>query len=140
MLFRSTQVRAAADMIGKAKKPVVLLGRGAMTPDAMAAAQQLAQRVGALIATTLVAKGTLADSEYYVGVSGLFAAREVLQLFDEADCVIAVGARVSTHTIAGGSAYPNARFVHIDIEPHKMMGNAQGAHCYVQGEIGRAHV
>jgi thiamine pyrophosphate-dependent acetolactate synthase large subunit-like protein len=129
-----TQVRAAADMIGKAKKPVVLLGRGAMTPDAMAAAQQLAQRVGALIATTLVAKGTLADSEYYVGVSGLFAAREVLQLFDEADCVIAVGARVSTHTIAGGSAYPNARFVHIDIEPHKMMGNAQGAHCYVQGD------
>jgi acetolactate synthase I/II/III large subunit len=67
-------------------------------------------------------------------VSGLFAAREVLQLFDEADCVIAVGARVSTHTIAGGSAYPNARFVHIDIESHKMMGNAQGAHCYVQGD------
>ena len=128
------RVRAAADIIAKAKKPVVLLGRGAMTPEAMAAAKQLAQRIGGLIATTLVAKGTLADSEYYVGVSGLFAAREVLQLFDEADCVIAVGARVSTHTIAGGSAYPNASFVHIDIEPHKMMGNAQGAHCYVQGD------
>jgi acetolactate synthase-1/2/3 large subunit len=128
------RVRAAADIISKAKKPVLLLGRGAMTPEAMAAAKLLAPRIGALIATTLVAKGTLADSDYYVGVSGLFAAREVLQLFGEADCVIAVGARVSTHTIAGGTAYPNARFVHIDIEPHKMMGNAQGAHCYVQGD------
>jgi acetolactate synthase I/II/III large subunit len=47
------RVREAADIIGKAKKPVVLLGRGAMTPDAMAAAKQLAQRIGALIATTL---------------------------------------------------------------------------------------
>lgn len=128
------RVRAAADIISKAKKPVLLLGRGSMTPEAMAAAKLLAPRIGALIATTLVAKGTLADSDYYVGVSGLFAAREVLQLFGEADCVIAVGARVSTHTIAGGTAYPNARFVHIDIEPHKMMGNAQGAHCYVQGD------
>ncbi len=128
------RVRAAADIISKAKKPVLLLGRGAMTPEAMAAAKLLAPRIGALIATTLVAKGTLADSDYYVGVSGLFAAREVLQLFGEADCVIAVGARVSAHAIAGGTAYPNARFVHIDIEPHKMMGNAQGAHCYVQGD------
>jgi acetolactate synthase I/II/III large subunit len=128
------RVRAAADIIGKSKKPVIVLGRGAMSPAAQAAALQLSQRTGALLATTLVAKGTLADAEYYVGVSGLFAAREVLQLFEEADCVIAVGARLSTHTIAGGTAYPKARYVHIDIESHKMMGNANGADCYVQGD------
>ena len=69
-----------------------------------------------------------------MGVSGLFAAREVIQLFEESDCVIAVGARLSTHTISGGTIYPKARFVHIDIEPHKMMGNGQGASCYVQGD------
>ena len=128
------RVRTAADIIKQSKKPVIVLGRGAMSPDAQAAAKQLSQRIGALLATTLVAKGTLADAEYYVGVSGLFAAREVLQLFEEADCVIAVGARLSTHTIAGGTAYPKARFVHIDIESHKMMGNANGADCYVQGD------
>jgi thiamine pyrophosphate-dependent acetolactate synthase large subunit-like protein len=128
------RVQAAASVIRGSKKPVIVLGRGAMSPEAQAAANQLATRIGALVATTLVAKGTLADAEYYVGVSGLFAAREVIQLFEEADCVIAVGARLSTHTISGGTIYPKARFVHIDIEPHKMMGNGQGASCYVQGD------
>ncbi len=128
------RVQEAAGIIRGSRKPVIVLGRGAMSPASQAAANQLAARIGALVATTLVAKGTLADAAYYVGVSGLFAAREVLQLFEEADCVIAVGARLSTHTIAGGTAYPKARFVHIDIESHKMMGNANGADCYVQGD------
>ena len=127
-------LQAAAGIILGSKKPVIVLGRGAMSPEAQAVANQLAGRIGALVATTLVAKGTLADSEYYVGVSGLFAAREVIQLFEESDCVIAVGARLSMHTISGGTIYPKARFVHIDIEPHKMMGNGQGASCYVQGD------
>jgi thiamine pyrophosphate-dependent acetolactate synthase large subunit-like protein len=128
------RLREAAAIVKSAKKPVIVLGRGAMSPAAKEAANRLAERIGALIATTLVAKGTLADSEYYVGVSGLFSAREVLQLFEEADCVIAVGARLSTHTLAGGYLYSQAKFVHIDIEPHKVMGNDRGADCYLQGD------
>jgi thiamine pyrophosphate-dependent acetolactate synthase large subunit-like protein len=128
------RLREAAGIIKAAKKPVIVLGRGAMSPAAQDAAKRLAERIGALVATTLVAKGTLADAEYYAGVSGLFSAREVMQLFEEADCVIAVGARLATHTLAGGYLYPEARFVHIDIEPHKVMGNDRGAECYVQGD------
>jgi thiamine pyrophosphate-dependent acetolactate synthase large subunit-like protein len=128
------RLREAAGIVKSAKKPVIVLGRGAMSPAAQATANRLAERIGALIATTLVAKGTLADSEYYVGVSGLFSAREVLQLFEESDCVIAVGARLSTHTLAGGYLYSNAKFIHIDIEPHMVMGNDRGADCYVQGD------
>lgn len=124
----------AVDIISTARKPVVVLGRGAMSPGAKEAANRLADRIGALIATTLVAKGTLADSEYHVGVSGLFSSREGLQLFEEADCVVAVGARLSTHTLAGGYLYSKARFIHIDIEPHMVMGNDRGADCYLQGD------
>ncbi|HET7158066.1 MAG TPA: thiamine pyrophosphate-dependent enzyme, partial [Burkholderiales bacterium] len=128
------RLRAAADIIQRSRKPVIVLGRGAMSPKAQAAAKQLAERAGALVATTLVAKGTLADSDYYVGVSGLFSSREVIELFGEADCVIAVGARLSMHTLSGGYLYPKARFIHIDIEPHVIMGNDRGADCYVQGD------
>jgi len=128
------RLREAKDIIAKAKKPVMVLGRGAMSPKAKEAATQLADRIGAVIATTLVAKGTLADSEYYAGVSGLFASREVIELFSEADCVIAVGARLSTHTLHGGYMYPKAKFIHIDIAPHVMMGNDRGAECYIQGD------
>ena len=69
-----------------------------------------------------------------MGVSGLFSAREVIELFSEADCVIAVGARLSTHTVSGGYLYPNARYIHIDIAPHVLMGSDRGADCYVQGD------
>jgi thiamine pyrophosphate-dependent acetolactate synthase large subunit-like protein len=128
------RLREAAAIVRQSKKPVLVLGRGAMSPAAKAAATRLAERIGALIATTLVAKGTLADSEYYAGVSGLYSSREVIQLFSEADCVVAVGARLSTHTLADGYIYPKARFVHIDIAPHLVMGSDRGADCYVQGD------
>jgi len=128
------RLREAHAIVKAAKKPVIVLGRGAMTAAAKEAAGKLAERIGALIATTLVAKGTLADSEYYAGVSGLFSSREVMQLFEEADCVIAVGARLSTHTLAGGYLYSKARFIHVDIEPHKMMGSGRSADCYLQGD------
>ena len=128
------RLREAAGIIKQSRKPVIVLGRGAMSPAAQDAAKQLAERIGALVATTLVAKGTLADSEYYAGVSGLFSAREVMQLFEDADCVVAIGARLSTHTLSGGYLYPKARFVHIDIAPHVVMGSDRGADCYVQGD------
>jgi acetolactate synthase I/II/III large subunit len=128
------RLREAKDIIARSKKPVIVLGRGAMSPAAKEAATRLADRIGAVIATTLVAKGTLADSEWYAGVSGLFASREVIELFSEADCAIAVGARLSTHTLHGGYMYPKAKFIHIDIAPHVMMGNDRGADCYLQGD------
>jgi thiamine pyrophosphate-dependent acetolactate synthase large subunit-like protein len=128
------RLRVAGDIIGKSKKPVIVLGRGAMNPAAKAAATALGERIGALHATTLVAKGTLADSDWHTGISGLFSSREVMELFSEADCVIAVGARLSSHTLAGGYLYPKARFVHIDVQPHIVMGSDRGADCYVQGD------
>lgn len=128
------RLREAGRIIGQSKKPVIVLGRGAMSESAKTAANRLAERIGALIATTLVAKGTLAESEYHVGVSGLFSAREVMELFAEADCVIGVGARLSTHTLSGGYLYPEARFIHIDIQPHMVMGSDRGADCYIQGD------
>ena len=124
----------AAAIVKGSKKPVIVLGRGAMSPAAKAAANRLAERIGALVANTLIAKGTLADSDYYVGVSGLYSSREVIQLFSEADCVVAVGARLSTHTLADGYLYPKARYIHIDIAPHVVMGSDRGADCYVQGD------
>jgi thiamine pyrophosphate-dependent acetolactate synthase large subunit-like protein len=128
------RLHEAARIIKQSKKPVMVLGRGAMSPKATAAATQLAERIGALVSTTLVAAGTLAELDYNAGISGLFSSREVMELYADADCVIAVGARLTTHTLAGGYLYPKARFVHIDVAPHIVMGSDRGADCYVQGD------
>ena len=129
-----TRLIEAVRIITDSKRPVVLLGRGAMEPRTKKVADQLAKRIGALISTSLIAKGTLVESEYYAGISGLFATRPAMQLFDEADCVIGIGASLNTYTIKGGYLYPRARVIQINTSPHLVMGNDQSADCYIQGD------
>ena len=124
----------AAGIIAQCKKPVVLLGRGALSSKAGDAAARLAQRIGALVATTLLTKGAQAEGDYHAGISGMYASRTSIKLYEEADCVIAVGASLNRYTIEGGYLYPNARFIHIDVAQHVMMGDRTAADCYIQGD------
>ena len=128
------RLNEAVKMIAASKKPVLVLGRGAMSPEAVAAADRLAKRIGALISTTLLAKGTLSESEYHAGISGLFSTRSVMHLLQEADCVIALGAVLNERTIEGGHLYPNARIIHVNVAPHVLMGNCKSADCYIQAD------
>ncbi|HTE16649.1 MAG TPA: thiamine pyrophosphate-dependent enzyme, partial [Burkholderiales bacterium] len=127
------QLAQAVKIIAVCKKPVVIVGDGAIQSGAVVAAEHLAQRIGALTATSLVAKGAV-SGEFHAGISGLFSTRAVMALFEEADCVIAVGASLNPHTLEGGLLYPKARIVHIDTEPVVVMGNDRVADCYVQGD------
>ncbi len=122
----------AADIIAKSKKPVMVLGRGAKWSGAGDAALKLGQRIGALIATSIQAKNWLTENEYHAGISGLYSTKTAIQLFEEADCVIAVGASMNRYTTENGYLYPNARYIHLDQKAHVVMGGGRGADCYLQ--------
>jgi thiamine pyrophosphate-dependent acetolactate synthase large subunit-like protein len=124
----------AADIIAKSRKPVIVAGRGARWSGAGEAILKLAERTGAIIATSLMAKTWLSEDPYHVGVSGLYATKTAIQLFEEADCVIGIGASLNRYTTEHGYLYPNARFVHIDTKPHVMMSGGKSADCYVQAD------
>jgi len=128
------RLQEAVKVISASKRPVLVLGRGAMGSEAMQAADKLGKRIGALISTTLLAKGALNDSEWYTGVTGQFATRTVMTMLEEADCVIAIGAGMNIRTMGGGYLYPNARIVHVDAQKHVLMGTDRSADCYVQGD------
>jgi acetolactate synthase-1/2/3 large subunit len=125
-------LQKAADIIAGSRKPVILVGRGAKWSGAGDAVLKLGSRIGALIATSLMAKTWLSECEYHVGVSGTYATRTAMRLFEEADCVIAVGASLNRYTTEHGYLYPNARFVHLDAKPHVMMSGGRSADCYLQ--------
>jgi thiamine pyrophosphate-dependent acetolactate synthase large subunit-like protein len=127
------QLAQTVKIISASKKPVVIVGDGAVQSGAVEIVERLAQRIGALTATSLIAKGAI-SGEFHAGISGMFSTRAVMALFEEADCVIAVGASLNPHTIEGGLLYPNARIVHINSEPVVVMGNDRVADCYVQGD------
>ena len=126
------EISRAADIVGKARHPVIIAGRGAMWAGAGPAITRLADRVGALIGTTLMAKGWLSGNEWYAGISGTYGARNSLKLFERADCVIAVGASMNRYTTEHGYLYPDAKFVHLDSKPHLVMSGGRAADCYVQ--------
>jgi thiamine pyrophosphate-dependent acetolactate synthase large subunit-like protein len=126
----------AVGLIAQSRKPVVMVGRGAMCQDAQAAIRKLAKRIGALIVPTLHAKGALGDDEYYAGIGGLFSTRTLVQLAGEADCVVALGTSMNNYAVQvrGKGLFPNARVVHVDVAPHLLMGTGKGADCYIQGD------
>ncbi len=93
-------------MISESRKPVIVAGLGAARAGAGEAVTRLADRIGALLATTLPMKGWLGDSEYHVGISGLYATRTAIELFAEADCVIGVGASLNHYTTEHGYIFP----------------------------------
>jgi thiamine pyrophosphate-dependent acetolactate synthase large subunit-like protein len=125
----------AADIVAASKRAVIVAGRGARGAGAGEQILALQQRTGAMLATTLQAKNWLcADTEYHVGIAGLFGSKLAMELLQEADCVIAVGASLNHYTIEHGYLFPDARYVQIDTAAHLVMGNGRVADCYLQAD------
>lgn len=107
----------AADRVASAKRPVVLAGRGAVKAGAIPALIELADRTGALLATSLLAKSAFDGHPYSLGIAGGFASLLGKQELSEADCVIAFGAGLNAWTSERGQMFPKAGFIHCDIDP-----------------------
>jgi thiamine pyrophosphate-dependent acetolactate synthase large subunit-like protein len=130
-----TRVRLASDIIGKSERVVIIAGRGARRAGAGEQVLRLQERTGALLATTLQAKNWLrGETDYHVGISGLFGSKVAMELLQEADCVIAVGASLNSYTTEHGYLFPEAKYVQIDTSPHIVMGNGLVADCYIQAD------
>ncbi len=127
-----SSLKRALDLIAGAKRPVIVAGRGARWSGAGDAILKLAERSGALIATSLMAKTWLSSDPFHIGVSGLYATKTAINLLQEADVVIGVGASLNRYTTEHGYLYPNAKFVHLDTKPHVLMGNARSSDVYLQ--------
>ncbi|HVR33076.1 MAG TPA: thiamine pyrophosphate-binding protein [Acidimicrobiia bacterium] len=124
----------AVRIIEKSDRPVIIAGRGAVWSGAGAAVISLAERIGALVATTLMTKNWLNHDPFHAGISGNYSTRTSIKLFAEADCVIAVGAGLNKFTTAHGFLYPEARFIHIDSDQNARMGADMEADCFVASD------
>lgn len=104
-------------LIALAKRPLILAGRGAMSVAAREALQKLASRIGALTATTLLAKGLWPGDPFCLGVCGSFSTSEVATLLAEADLLLAFGCSLNPHTQGDGAFFTRAKVVQIDADP-----------------------
>lgn len=109
---------AAAAVLARARRPVVLAGRGAVAAGARAELVALADHVGALLATSLPATGWFAGHPFALGIAGGFASPLGRRLLGEADCVVAFGASLNHFTTRGGALLaPGTPIVQVDVDP-----------------------
>ena len=124
----------AAGLIASARKPVIIVGQGAVSPEALPAVERLGDRIGALYATTLLAKGALGDSPYDLGTSGTFSLPHAERALGEADLVIGVGASLNKFTQQDGYLFEKARTIQIVDRPAAAMIHSFPVTCYLQGD------
>ena len=122
-----------ADALAQAERPVIIAGRGARLSGAKDEIVRLGERVGALLATSLLSKGLFAGHEWDVGISGTLASVITEELLGEADLVLGIGAEIGYYTSEGGLMFPTAQLARIDLRPApESIGLVPGLH--VQGD------
>lgn len=125
-----------AERLAAAQRPVIIAGRGAQHSGARAALDALGEHLGALMATSLVAKGFFDGHPYDIGISGSYSSAPTEALMAEADFVLGVGASLNSYTSEGGLLFPAAEVARIDTRAHPdAIGVVPGF--YLQGDARR---
>ncbi|MBU2287482.1 MAG: thiamine pyrophosphate-binding protein, partial [Gammaproteobacteria bacterium] len=119
-----------------AERPIIVAGRGAQHAGARAAIEALGDHVGALFATSLVAKGFFDGHPFDLGISGSFSSAPTEALMAQADFVLGIGASLNAFTSEGGLLFAQADVARIDTKPYTAtIGVTPGLH--VQGDAKR---
>jgi 3D-(3,5/4)-trihydroxycyclohexane-1,2-dione acylhydrolase (decyclizing) len=111
-------VSRAVEVIGAARRPLIIAGGGVLYAEAQDTLRQLAEATGIPVADTQAGKGALPwDHPLAVGGVGSTGSPAANALAAGADVVIGVGTRYSDFTTASRTAFqePGVRFVNLNV-------------------------
>ena len=113
------QIRKALDLLLEAKRPMIYAGGGVVLGDAAEELTAFAKRLGYPVTNTLMGLGAFPGSDdQFIGMLGMHGFYEANQAMHQADVIFAVGARFDDRVTNNPKKFcPNARIVHIDIDP-----------------------
>jgi acetolactate synthase-1/2/3 large subunit len=119
------QIKMAAEAINESEKPVLYVGGGVITANASDELRAFAQKANLPVTMTLLGLGAYdqmrAESLDMLGMHGTAYANYAVQ---ECDLLIAVGARFDDRVTGKLKTFaPNAKFIHIDIDPASISKN-----------------
>ncbi len=112
------QVRWAAEAVAAARRPVLYAGGGVVHAGGADELTTLARVAGLPVTTTLMALGAFPASDpQWLGMLGMHGTRVANWAMDEADLIVAVGARFDDRVTGSLEHFaPHAKIVHIDID------------------------
>ncbi len=126
----------AVALIEKAKRPVIYAGGGVIASDASAELAAFAERLKAPVALTVMGLSAIpSDSPYFAGLIGMHGHASVAKLIDEADLIVAVGARFSDRVAGDRNKFcKHAKIIHIDIDAAEIDKNVK-TDAHIRGDV-----
>jgi acetolactate synthase I/II/III large subunit len=132
------QIRLAAAEIERAQRPMILAGHGVLVANAMDRLLEFARRTQIPVAHTLLGIGAIDERDpLSYGYMGMHGWKHVNRAIQAADLLIALGMRFDDRVTGKVSTYaPNARIVHVDIDPSEI-GKNVAVDVPIVGDVGR---
>ena len=130
------QIKTALTMIAKSKKPILYAGGGVISSKASKELTEFAQAFNFPVTTTLMGLGAYpSNDKQYVGMLGMHGTYESNKAMHHSDLIIAIGARFDDRVTGDLEKFsPNAKVIHIDIDPASISKNIK-AHNPIVGDV-----
>ena len=118
-------VERAAELLNGADRPLLLAGHGVLLAKAEAELSAFVEKSGIPCASTLLGlSGLPVAHPLHVGMLGMHGSYAANLLTNEADVILAVGMRFDDRVTGRLDGYaPDARIIHIDIDPAEIGKN-----------------
>ena len=114
------QIKKAVQMLASAKRPIVYFGGGVVLGNASEEMTKLVRMIGAPCTGTLMGLGAYPSSDHqFLGMLGMHGTYEANLAMQNADVVLAIGARFDDRVISVPSKFfeKAKKIIHIDVDP-----------------------
>ncbi|MCH2174885.1 MAG: biosynthetic-type acetolactate synthase large subunit [Lentisphaeria bacterium] len=114
----SADVQAIADLLQDAKKPVLLIGQGAIISNATRAIKILAEKMQIPVVTTLLGKGAFPERhDLSLGMLGMHGTPYANFAVKDCDLIMSIGSRWDDRIIGNPNTFcKDAKKIHVDID------------------------
>ncbi|WP_105895100.1 acetolactate synthase 3 large subunit [Haemophilus influenzae] len=119
------QIKKALKALLVAKKPILFVGGGAITAECSKQLIQFAQRLNLPVTSSLMGLGAYPSTDkQFLGMLGMHGTLEANTAMHESDLILGIGVRFDDRTTNNLEKYcPNAKVIHIDIDPTSISKN-----------------
>lgn len=123
------QIKKALKALLVAKKPILFVGGGAITAECSEQLIQFAQRLNLPVTSSLMGLGVYPSTDkQFLGMLGMHGTLEANTAMHESDLILGIGVRFDDRTTNNLEKYcPNAKVIHIDIDPTSISKNVPAA-------------
>jgi len=138
MKASNRQIKKAAQLIAKSKRPILYSGGGSVIGNASKELREFTRLLNFPITQTLMGLGAYPGTdELSVGMLGMHGNYEANMAMHGSDCVVAIGARFDDRITGNLEKFcPTAKIIHIDIDPSSISKNVV-ADVPIVGQVGQ---